>query len=333
MPWGKGGKTMFGNQILDMIFGPWAAYTLFSANRLNIFNHLAGQEMTAEELAVKVGAVPRLLEGLLDACVAMRFLQQNRKLYTNTYLSNIYLVQESPLYLGDIIEVMATETGKWDGLADLVKGNKKTEPEKEVRKAVSPHRFTMAMNNLAMMGEANALANAVDLAKCRHMVDAGCGSGLYSIMLCHRFPDLQATLLDKKEVLETTRQIIEKNNLQHRINTRAANIASASYGKQVDLVLLSDVLYQDQPSCLTILANSYQALAPDGTLLVRGYYSDPGGTNPVFGSLFNLAQLLDDPKRNIISVALVSQWIRQVGFKNLKSFPLTEKSTCITAIK
>jgi 2-polyprenyl-3-methyl-5-hydroxy-6-metoxy-1,4-benzoquinol methylase len=324
---------MFGNQILDMIFGPWAAYTLFSANRLDIFNRLAEKGKTAEELAAEIGAVPKLLEGLLDACVAMRFLHQNNKIYTNTYISNIYLVQESPFYLGDIIEVMAAERGKWDGLADLVKGKKSAEPEKEAGKTISPHRFTMAMNNLAMLGEANALANAVNLAPCRQIVDVGCGSGLYSIVLCHRFPDLQATLLDTGEVLETTRQMIEKNNLQHRINTREADILVDSYGNQSDVVLLSDVLYQEESSCLAILKNAYNSLAPGGTLLVRGYFSDPGGANPVFGSLFNLAQLLEDPNRHIISVSLISQWVEQAGFRNLNAFPLTEKSTCITALK
>ncbi len=198
---------------------------------------------------------------------------------------------------------------------------------------VSPHRFTMAMNNLAMLGEANALVNSVDLSDCRQMADVGCGSGLYSIALCQRYPGLHAVLLDRKEVLETTEQMLEKNNLRHRIKTRAADIAKDSYGDQLGLVMLSDVLYQEETACLAILASSYKALAPGGTLLVRGYYSNPGRTSPVFSTLFNLAQLLDDPKRKILSVSLVSEWMKQSGFKNVKSFVLTEKSTCFIAQK
>jgi hypothetical protein len=134
-----------------------------------------------------------------------------------------------------------------------------------------------------------------------------------------------------KEVLETTQHIIETNDLQDRIKTREADITGDSYGDNLDVVLLSDVLYQEKSFCMTILQSAYRALVPGGTLLVRGYYSDPGGSNPGFGSLFNLARLLDNPQREFISVSLLSQWIEQVGFNIFDLFPLTERSVCIIA--
>jgi hypothetical protein len=87
---------MFGNYLLDVIFSPWAAHTLYCANRLDIFKHLAQGSLTVEDLAAKTGAVPRLLEGILDACVAMRLLKQENHHYSNSYLSSIYLVPGTP---------------------------------------------------------------------------------------------------------------------------------------------------------------------------------------------------------------------------------------------
>jgi len=191
---------MFGNHLLDVIFSPWAAYTLYCANRLGIFKHLSAKSLTVEDLAAKTAAVPR------HACAAMRLLHQNNRYYSNSYLANIYLVPGNPFYLGDIIEVMASESGKFEGLVDLVKGN--NIEKKDIKREVSPHRFTMAMNNLAMLGEANALVNSLDL-----------------------------------------------------------------------------------------------------------------------------AQLLDDPGRKNLSVSLVSEWLKQTGFKSVRTFFLTEKSTCFTAQK
>lgn len=323
---------MFGNQLLDMIFTPWATGTLFCANQLKIFTHLAGKPMTAEELAKKLGAVPRALTTLLDTCTALKLLEKKNNRYFNSLLSNIYLLGGSPLYLGDIIEVLSIESVKWGGLYDLVMGNNEEVLKKEV-KEIPSHRFTMAMNNLAMMGEADALTNAVDLSDAKKMVDAGCGSGIYSVTLCRHNPNLRATLLDKKEVLETTKKIIEKSNLQDRIKTRAADISKDTYGKQMDVVLLSDVLYQDEPFCQAVLRSAYEALAPGGTLLVRGYYvsADENGSHSPFGSIFNLHQLISDPKRKIISVSLLSEWTEQTGFKEVKTFPLTERSHCLIA--
>lgn len=326
---------MFGNQMLDMIFTPWAADTLFCAARLKVFNHLMEKSMTAEEVAEKTGTVPRHIEAVLDANTAMGFLSKRENRYGNTSLSNIYLVEGSPQYLGDIIEVLSTEAPTWDGLIDLVSGRGNSlKPLGEV----PPHRFTMAMNNLAMMGEAHALANAVDLSKAGEMVDVGCGSGIYSVFLCRRFPNLRVTLLDRAGVLETTGKILKKNNLGDRATTLAVDITSEwdplPMGR-ADAVLLSDVLYQEEAVCTKILRSAFETLKPGGTLVVRGYYSDaqPNGSQSIFGALFNIHQLLSDSSRKIISLSLLSQWIEQSDFTISKSFPLTERSYCIIALR
>jgi hypothetical protein len=58
---------------------------------------------------------------------------------------------------------------------------------------------------------------------------------------------------------------------------------------------------------------------------------DENGSHSPFGSIFNLHQLISDPKRKIISVSLLSKWIEQIGFKKVKTFPLTERSHCLIA--
>ncbi|MCP5107958.1 MAG: methyltransferase domain-containing protein [bacterium] len=320
--------------MLNLIFAPWAAKTLYCAVRLKVFNHLAEKSKTADQLAAKTNAVPRVLPAVLDACVSMGFLEKKNNRYRNSSLSQLYLVEGNPLYLGDIIEVLSTEASGWDDLYGMVTGAGESTPLKPEHE-VPPHRFTMAMNNLAMMGEAGALAEAAVLDDARSMVDVGCGSGIYSVFLCRRFPGLHAELLDRGEVLETTGKIIKKANLGHRVSTREADITEDSFGSRLDVVLLSDVLYQEEAVCTGILRSAYRALVPGGTLLVRGYYSDahPDGSQSVFGALFNIHQLMFDPRREIISISLLSEWIKRAGFNLTKTFPLTERSYCLTAVR
>lgn len=45
----------------------------------------------------------------------------------------------------------------------------------ETKREVTPHLFAMAMNNLGMLGEAEALADVLDLSAYRTMIDVGCG--------------------------------------------------------------------------------------------------------------------------------------------------------------
>ena len=321
---------MFGNPVLDLAFAPWAANVLFAANRLRVFSLLAEGGLGVEELAERTGAAARLLTGLLDACVAMGLLRLHDDRYINSHIAEAYLVEGRPRYLGDIIEVMSVEARNFEGLYDLVVSGTGTSG-RTTERTIDDHRFTMAMNNLGMLGEAEALAAAVDLSGCKKMADIGCGSGVYSIALCRKYGDLHATLLDRDKVLETTRKLVGESDVRDRIRTVPSDITEDSYGECLDLVLLSDVLYQEESICRNILRSAYAALREGGTLLVRGYFADPEGSQPLFGSLFTLVQLLDDPNRQTISVPLLRRWVEQAGFGNVKTSALTERSSCLIA--
>jgi hypothetical protein len=323
---------VFRNTLLDLVFAPWSIYALYTANRLKIFTLLAEKEMTVDEIAALSSAQKGPLEGLLDACTAIGLLRRQGNLYGNSHVSDAYLVEGRPLYLGDIIEVQSIETGNWERLYSLVISGD-TSAGGGARREVTPELFTMAMNNLGMLGEAEALANAVDLSGCKTMIDVGCGSGIYSITLCRHYPDLVATLLDTKDVLEITSRLIKKSDVQDRINTKPIDILKDSFGKDMDAALLSDVLYQDGSMCIQILRSAYEALAAGGMLIVRGYYADPEKSQPVHGSLFALGQLLFDANREVISIPVLHNWIKKVGFKIVASHALTERSTCVLANK
>ena len=323
---------MSSNQILDLVFRPWSMHVLFAASRLRIFTMLANESMAADDLAERIGADNRLLRALLDACVAMELLRREGDGYRNSHLSDAHLVEGRPLYLGDLIEVQALEGAGWQELSDAV--SKAADVEKETAQhEIEPRRFTLAMNNLAMQGEANALASAVNLSRCKTLVDVGCGSGLYSVALCLRNPGLTATLLDRPVVLETTEEIVERHGLRDRMATRPADITKDEYGREQSVVLLSDVLYQDKATCVTILRSAHAALTEGGKLIIRGYYSDPGGSESLFGALFVVHLLLSDPSREPISLGTLRNWLDEVGFTRMEDFALSERSTCLTAEK
>jgi hypothetical protein len=91
------------------------------------------------------------------------------------------------------------------------------------------------------------------------------------------------------------------------------------------------VLYQDEETCLKVINSAHRALTDGGMLLVRGYFSDPEGAQPLFGAVFVLAMQLSGPGRTVVSLPKVRKWVAQVGFRNAKAFALTERSTCLTA--
>ena len=322
---------MITNSILDLITVPWVTCVLFAAVRHRTFTILSNQTMTAKEIASKCGAIPHLLTPLLNACVSLGLLQSNNNVYSNTHFSAEYLVDGEPHYVGDLIELQHLEFSQWEQLADIIAHRQKSDQAKPPE-AMNYSTFIKAMNNLGMLGEAEALKNQVDLSGCKEMVDAGGGSGLYSVMLCQKFQGLRSTILDVKETLAITEKMISTYPEKNRINLREADITKDPFGNNIDAVLLSDVIY-DELTAMPVLRNAWNCLHPDGILIIRGYYSDPEMTKPLFGALFVLNQIVFDPERTIMTISTLQENVTKTGFTLIKTSPLTDRSFIIIAKK
>ncbi len=322
---------MADNPILDAVFQSWRVSVITTASRLGIFSRLDGDGMSAEQLARETGCVPRLLTPLLDACVAMRLLCRESDRYRNSHVSSAHLVEGRPLYVGHILEIQARGAQRWGQLLQMVTTGEAPEGPDELGEQHPV--FTRAMNDLGMLDEASALAAAVDLSGCRSLVDLGCGSGLYSIQLCRRFPRLTATLVDREAVLATTNELVASSGVSDRIRIRPGDIEIDPVAEGVDAVLFSDSLYYEAATAKRILRSALTALEPGGTVIIRGYYYDPGASEPLFGAIFRLNLLLFDPDRTPPSLDDITGWLDEVGFQGVHAFALTEKSTCILARK
>jgi SAM-dependent methyltransferase len=322
---------MSANPVLDAVFGRWRASVITTACRLGVFSLLERGPSSAETLARDLGCVPRLLEALLDACVGVGLLRREGRSYANTELSRTCLVESNPQYLGHILEVQAREAARWAHLLELVR----TGEAPRVRDDVSEQDplFTLAMNDLGAQGEAEALAAAVDLSRCRTLVDLGCGSGVYAVALCRRNPGLTATLVDREEVLRTTGRLVAATDVAPRIQLRAGDMTTALPITSVDAVLLSDSLYYDEPISQRVLRSVHAALNPGGTLVIRGYYPDPGHSEAPFGAAFRLNLLLFDPERSPPTIRDLAAQMAQTGFREIRWFALTERSTCFTGAR
>lgn len=314
--------------ISDLLIAPWTTCVVFTAVRLKIFTILSDKMMTAEELSSNCRATPHLLEPLLDACVSLGLLDLQNEKYINSHFSRVYLVEGQPRYVGDLIQLQYNESKQWDRLYNIIIESE----DEELTDKVKHRTFIKAMNNLGMLGEAEALRDSVELSGCKAMVDAGGGSGLYSIVLCQKYPELRSIILDKRDTLIVTKEIIESYNEKERITLREVDITKESLGENIDVVLLSDVIY-DELEAVRILRNAWNCLCQNGILIIRGYYSDPDNSKPLFGALFFINQLVFDPDRKIMTISSLQKNIRNIGFTVTKISPLTERSFIIIAKK
>jgi predicted nicotinamide N-methyase len=317
--------------IMDILLSPWTTQVLFTAVRLRLFTILADKSMTAEEIASRLETTTRHLKPLLDACAGMDLIMYHDGRYRNSEFSRTHLFEGKPEYTGDFYQLVSLESGKWSRLYDMITGSDHDMSERH-QGEIDPRLFTLAMNNIGMLGEARALGNAVDLGGCRRMVDAGGGSGLYSVVLCGKYHDLRSIVVDKSKTLEIARELITGSEEKNRIELLEGDISKDPLGENIDVVLLSDVAYEASFAD-KVLRNAKACLRENGLLVVRGYYSDPENPSRLFGTLFWLNQVVFNPKGSFLTLPSLKQMLVDTGFTIIRSDPLTELSFLILARK
>jgi len=249
----------------------------------------------------------------------------------NSHFSNIYLVEGSPYYVGDLIDLQNEESNQWNKLYDIIVGsNHILNEQSDVN--YYDKIFAKAMNNLGRLGEAEALKDSVNLSDCKKMIDVGGGSGLYSVVFCRNYPNLKSTILDRVEVLAITKEMIGYSKESTQITLRPADITTDDFGKNIDVVLVSDIMY-DELIAEPILKSAWNCLRKNGILIVRGYYSDPENSKSLFGALFFLNLLVFNPNRTILTISSLRKNVIERGFTIIKTSPLTERSIVLIAKK
>ena len=321
------------NEILRTSIAYWESAVLFSALRLNLFERLGENPSTADEIAIKCGTEADPVRRLLRALAAMKMLKRDEDRYFCTGETMESLIPGRDRNLTHFCRIMGEDFthGLW---LDLTKSGQRFDLSPQVvnESPVSREVFTMGMQNLAQLGEAEALVKNINLSEAKNLLDLGCGSGAYSIALCRKNPFLQAVAVDLPEVTVTTRKIINENELDERIQVVSSNWAEVDYSEEFDAALLSDVLYRSAESCLELIQTGFRALRPGGIIIIRGYFLD-GTDDRLFPALFNINLSRSSSGQKNPEIDEVKGWLEEAGFEVKSAGHLTELSSLVIGIK
>ena len=116
-------------EIVDLASAFYGSAVLFAALDLGVFKALAEQGGSADRdaLARELGASPRGLGLLLDACVASGLLGKDEDTYFNTDAGKLALVPGGPADLSKAIRYNQDVYPAWGRLADLARTGRPVE--------------------------------------------------------------------------------------------------------------------------------------------------------------------------------------------------------------
>ena len=320
----------------EISYSYWKAQVLFVATDMDVFTLIAGNGKSCKVIARRLRTDLRATEMILNALVSLKFLRKIKEIYRNTAISNRYLVKDSPLYQGDRIHHFHNLMDYWSKLSDAVRTGKPTaydNAEEEVDEK-RLREFIRAMHNIGAV-QAGEIYRKLHLKKYYSLLDLAGGQGTYAVRFAKENPKMKAVVFDLPEVIKITREHIKESGMKGKVATKAGDCLKDSFGKELyDIVFVSNLLHIYRPGeNRKILKKCWDSLLKKGIVVIQEFVLNSAKTQPLFGTLFSLNMLMGTHRGSSYSYAEMKEWLKDVGFKNVKRVNLELDSGLIIGHK
>ncbi len=311
------------SRIIALSTAYWGSQTLITANRLGVFDLLAGGPLASVEVADRLQLEPRMTNLFLNACVGLGLCEKEGDQYSNSRASEVFLVSASPATMGNSMKFMDDIYATW---GDLEKSLRSGQPAKTAITYLGEDKeqtrhFVYSMHDRAMaIGQ--ALPAVVDLNGRVRMLDVGGGPGTFSALLTGRFEGLKSEVLELEGVAAVAEEILADTGAADRVTMIRGDYHTSDFGTGYDVVLMSGMFHRETAdTCRRLIAKAYDCLEPGGMLIVNDVFTDEDGTTPEFSALFGITMMLTAAHGCVHADADVASWMSDAGFDNVERKP------------
>ena len=305
--------------LFDTINAHQRTEAIKAAIELSLFTSIAAGNKSAEAIAKASDASQRGTRILCDYLVIIGFLTKQDDTYSLTPDSAMFLDQNSPAYMGTVIEFMLSPmlTDNFNDLAAVVKKGGSISEEGTI---APDHpvwvKFARAMAPMMAL-PAQLLAPLVDpnANESLKILDIAAGHGLYGLAFAKRNPNAEVTAVDWANVLEVAKENAQAAGVSDRYHTKAGSAFDVDYGNGYDLVLLTNFLHHfDPPTCEMLLRKVHNALADGGRAVTLEFIPNPDRVSPPQAAAFSLMMLGGTPGGDAYTFAELERMFSNAGF-------------------
>ena len=306
---------------------------LLTGLELDVFTAV-GEGATGAEVAAKVLTNARATEMLLNALVSMGMLAKQAGVFRTTPVTARFFAEGSKDNARPGLIHIANIWHRWSNLTDCVRaGTAVGHQEMADRGDDWTEPFIAAMHRNASE-RAPLVVKAVGTAANERVLDVGGGSAAYSIAFALADERLRATVLDLPTVLLIAQRHINAAGLSGRIETRPGDLRRDPLGKGFTLILVSAICHMLSPEeNIDLLRRCYEALDPNGRVVIQDFILEPDKTAPRQAALFALNMLVGTPAGSTYSYDEYTAWLREAGFPGVREIRLTGPSSLIIGVK
>lgn len=293
-----------------------------------LFELVGERGIKTSALQQQLGLERRPFVVLTTALRAMNLLELAGDEWRLSPLARDHLLPGKPHFVGDYIGLAAESPGVKEMVTRL-RSNRPANTaaddggaafiyrdglESAMEREASARHLTLALAGRAK-NVAPQLAQVVDLSRAQLLLDVGGGTGLYSIALLQRFPQLRAVVFDRPEVLKIAAEFAAAQGVADRLTCQAGDMFADALPAGADVILLSNILHDwDEPQCAELVNRCAAALAPSGQLLIHDVFLNDDLAGPLPIALYSAA-LFTLTEGRAYSAAEYRSWLQGAGLQ------------------
>jgi trans-aconitate methyltransferase len=143
------------------------------------------------------------------------------------------------------------------------------------------------------MAPARGAAAQAIFCEIQHLMDVGCGSGVYGIEIAKAYPGLRVTLLDLAAMASEAGNYVERTGMRERVGTTPCNMFTDDWPTGPDAHFFANVFHDWSVETNTLLAKkSFAALPSGGRIFLSEVLMDDDLAGPWHAAAFSLLMLI-----------------------------------------
>lgn len=307
--------------VWGIIQGFGSYWTLVAAVELGLFDAVqtAGRT-TADDLAETLSVSAPHLRHVLDALVTFGFLDQVDDLYELTETAERYLATDGPASMAALVRVAPGPHQNWLQLADTVRTGRVAEPiENDPAAFYGPlveATFATQHRAATRLGLHLAWARRPGL----RVLDLGAGGAPYAIAILEQSPGSTAVVNDFPGVITHAEARVATAGLEPRVAFRPGDFHDVDVEPGAyDVVVLGHVCRTEGDGrSRQLVRRAFEALAPDGQILLADYFADDDRKHNPFGVQMGLTMLANTERGGVLTNRQVVGWLADAGFQAVR---------------
>jgi hypothetical protein len=307
-----------------MLLAPIRSKLLLTGIELKVFSYLS-ELKSAEAVAEAIGTHPRNTKFFLDGLAAIDLLEKRDGLYRNSPVSQAFLVEDSPTYVGKLLTFMAHSNTALENLSKLVKEGPPPQPETRQPSEEMLAQSAYIMANSERGGDAQSLVKIVsklpEFPLLKKMLDLGGGPGINGMAVVTANPNMKGVIFDLPAVVKVAKRFISEYDMEDRMEVLGGDFNCDSIGEGYDLIVACNTL-QFAREIDSVVKKVYNALNENGVFVSIFPF---GGTNERTkpeSVVLGLLSLTLTGQDIWFDEGFIADSMLRVGFKSVRSKPL-----------